>query len=198
MTRKQAVFQAIKELENINKNDNFNEIISVLKDIHEELPSPHWNQKNTLDAFQEYLNNNHNKFPPIHKLGKNKLPTNKVIRRLFNMTYREFKKEYFPDSNGIKDYENNNSRYKHYSKIDFLNIFISNYYSIKSRNKCKYVTVKSYDLYRDKNTPVANTILRNLECKTYKELLIYAGIKTKHKNFNVTSNKRTVTDFEIK
>lgn len=174
MTRKQAVSKAISILSENKENDK---IIEKLQEILSELPMSTWTKKSILDAIENYAIEHHNTLPYEKELtSKNHMPSNTVIHNLFGFSaIREFYGKYFPNySTKSPRYE---SPYANLSKEDFQNIFIKNYYRIKSELGVKNVHYRIYDLHKENNTPCVNTIIRNCCCNTYSELLILCGIK---------------------
>lgn len=182
MTRKQAVLKAIEKLQTNKKND---EIVSVLKEIYDDLPLTHWTRKSLSDAFQQYINDN-GSFPGVRDLG-NELPVASVIQRLYGLSFKDFRDTYFPGEYKIK------YRYDRYSDEDIKKCFIKNYNQI---NHGGYVKYAQYDLYREKDTPSVSYIIKRCKCNTYSELLHKLGIKKRTKIFTVNSNKKIVNTSE--
>ena len=120
------------------------------------------------------------------------MPSNTVICSLFGISaIREFYAKYFP--NYFTKSSRYESPYAQFSQEDFKNIFIKNYTRIKEELCVKYVCYHTYNLYRDKKSPCANTIMRNCKCDTYKDLLVSCKIK-QHKKEIATHVSITYKD----
>ena len=181
MTRKQALLKAIEELQKNKRND---QVVTILKEICEELPLVHWTEKSILDAFQQYLNEHNNEFPSKRNLGKS-LPTYNVIKKFFKSScMTDFRDSFFPN-----EYTEHFSPYANYSKENITECFIRNYYAINGGNYVKY---DEYDLYREPGTPSIRFIINKLNCNSYNDLLIKMNIRKKTTTFTVNSNKRTL------
>ena len=179
MTRKQALLKAIEELQKNKRND---QVVTILKEIYEELPLVHWTEKSILDAFQQYLNEHNNEFPTKRNLGKS-LPTYNVIKRIFGSnSMTDFRDAFFPN-----EYSEYYSPYNHYTLEMLKECFIENYNNINGGNYVKY---NDYDLYRQPGTPSIRFIINKFDCNSYNDLLIKMNIRKKTTTFTVNSNKR--------
>lgn len=174
MTRKQAMSEAISILSKDSKNEK---IVEKLQEILCELPMSTWTKKSILDAIENYAIEHNNTLPYERELtSTNHMPSNTVIYNLFGISaIREFYSKYF--SNYLVRSRQKESPYENYSQEDFVKIFIQNYARIKKELNVKSVNYKTYDFYKEKNSPCVNTILRNCNCDTYNDLLILCQIK---------------------
>lgn len=182
MTRKQAILQAIEQLDKDEKN---NSVVEKLKEILEEFPLSVWTQKSIIDTIETYAIEHGNMLPQAKDLtSKNGLPSNTVIFNKFGISsINIFLEKYFPMFNKkCKKYSPYNDKEKEY----FVNIFIENYIKIKNKLNLKYVGSKTYDKYKEKNTPHTTTIIKNCNYKSYDELLILCGFKKQKKEIETT------------
>lgn len=178
MTRKQAMSEAISILSQDSKNT---QIVVKLQEILCELPMSIWTKESILDAIENYAIEHNNTLPYERELtSKNHMPSNTVIYNLFGISaIREFYAKYFSDHLVRPCLKK--SPYENYSQEDFVKIFIQNYVRIKQELNVKNVNYRTYDFYKDKNTPCVNTILRNCHCDTYNDLLILCKLKQEKK-----------------
>lgn len=182
MTRKQAILQAIEQLDKDEKN---NSVVEKLKEILEDFPLSVWTQKSIIDTIETYAIEHGNMLPQAKDLtSKNGLPSNTVIFNKFGISSINFFLEnFFPMFNKqCKKYSPYNDKEKEY----FVNTFIENYIQIKNKFNLKYVGSKKYDKYKEKNTPHTTTIIKNCNCKSYKDLLILCGFKKPKKEIETT------------
>ena len=184
MTRKQAVLQAIEQLDKDEENSS---IVEKLKEILEELPLSVWTQKSIIDTVETYAIELGNMLPLATDLtSKNGLPSSTVIFNKFVITSMDiFLKEYFPMFNKqCKKHSPYNDKEKEY----FVNTFIENYIRIKNKFSLKYIGSKTYDKYKEKNTPHTATIIKNCNCKSYEDLLILCGFQKPKKEIKTTTS----------
>ena len=182
MTRKQAILQAIEQLDKDEKNSS---IVEKLKEILEEFPLSVWTQKSIIDTIETYAIEHGNILPQAKDLtSKNGLPSNTVIFNKFGISsINFFLEKYFPMFNKqCKKYSPYNDKENEY----FVNTFIENYVGIKNRFNLKYIGSKTYDKYKEKNTPHTATIIKNCNCKSYEDLLVLCGFKKPKKEIETT------------
>lgn len=173
MTRKQAVLQAINQLKKDNRNSD---VVEKLKEILEEFPLCEWTQKSIIDTIETYAIEHDNILPKSKDLtSENGLPSNTVIYHKFGISSMAiFFEKYFPM------FKKQCARYSPYHDKKneyFVNTFIENYKRIKNELNLKYVNNKTYDKYKEKNTPHTSTIIKKCNCKSYEDLLILCRLK---------------------
>ena len=174
MTRKQALIQAIRIL---SQNDSNNQIIEKLEDIVDEYPSFTWTNKSILDTIENYALEHNGVLPHSKELTtENGLPSNTVITNKFGFTsMSDFFRTYFPLFKR-KD-KHINSPYKYKGDDYYLETFIENYTRIQKLLNIQNMNLRTYNQYKENNTPHSYTIIKNCGCKTWEELLVLCGFK---------------------
>lgn len=198
MTRKQALLKAINIL---SQDDSNNQIIEKLEEIIDEYPSFTWTDKSILDSIENYAIENNGILPHSKELTtKNRLPSNTVIINKFGFTsICDFFDTYFPTFQRKEKYIN--STYRSKGEDYYLKTFKDNYTRIQTLLDIKDVDTKTYNQYKEHNTPHSYTIIKNCDCKTWNELLILCGFK-KNTNplqvsFNVNYNDTDVQNTNL-
>lgn len=191
MNRKQAILKAIEVL---STDSNNSEVIDKLKEVANEMPSSTWTRESILDSIDTYATEHNNTLPGIVELNSsNKLPTDVTIKKFFSTpSIISFWKEYFPQYK-MKERK---SPYNNEPNDFFIATFKQNYEKIKNKYDLKYVKYAQYEKYREPNSPCANTIRRNCNCKTYNDLLILCGYKKKSSPVVSVSHVKVTDEYD--
>lgn len=182
MTRKQAILRAI---ETLSQDEENSDIVLKLQEIYSEMPLSSWTKKSIIDSIETYALEHNNVLPQAGDLiSKNNLPSNTVIEAKFNISsMKQFLKTYFPHMNK-KD--RSNSPYKDKNEEYFIKTFKDNYMRIQEELGVKNISTKTYNKYRQKNTPFYGTIIKQCKCNSYEELLIKCGYRKAHSPISAT------------
>lgn len=184
MTRKTALLQAIQILS--VDNDNI-DITNKLEEIYNEMPLSTWTTKSIIDSIESYAEE-HDGFLPYGKELKpgNGLPSKQAIFTRFSVSsIYDFFKQYFPQYR-VKN--NNNSPYYDKDESFFLDSFKKEYTRIRNSLRLPIVGIKTYNKLKKENTPIAETVMRRCNCKTYTDLLQMCEFKKKTYPTSITVN----------
>ena len=149
-----------------------------------------WTDEKIISTLYDYKERT-GRAPTVTSLKEFGMPKSVTIYSHFHMSPSMFLKKLFPD----RKYE----RYPNYkTEKDWLNCFI------EQINKHPGIgcSSKKYNLLRDKNTPMWETIIRYLNLETWRNLLDLAGIeyiytKTKYKtskNIHISNCKSPIVE----
>lgn len=193
MNRKQALTEAINIL---STNPDNKEITDKLQEILSELPLSEWTKNSIMDAIETYIQEHNNTVPSSLEFTKsNKLPSNTVIRHLFNVSsLSEFLRKYFPKH---KRRVGNSSPYKDENEDYFIKLFKRNYMELKCKLNVKIVSGRLYKENKKVGEPCLETIIRNCNCNSYEELLILCNYKKPSKPITATVNGRFNDDEDL-
>ena len=92
MTRKQALLKAIEAL---SKEEGNEEAISLLNDLHDELPLIHWTDKSIRDAVEQFILDN-GRNPTATDFKKAGMPPHPVIKLKYKITLGEWLEQNYP------------------------------------------------------------------------------------------------------
>lgn len=179
MTRKQAICEAIRILSNDKENQ---EICQLLQAVHDDYRSKLWSKESVLDAIDHFIYIN-GRFPAKKDFTRsNGLPSIGEIRVQFGIGYGEFREKYYKD---VKYYISKSR----YDDVDFwTKVFV------KQIIEMNYPTEEEYNKNRANGTPHSKTMMNNLECRCWTELLKKCGVDNKPKvSFDVITEKTKKT-----
>lgn len=182
MTRKQAILQAIQALS--KEGDNI-DIINKLEEIYNEMPLSRWTKSSILDCVETYAEEHDGMFPYINEFKNvNGLPSTTVIFSKFNISsIDDFYNQYFTH---LRHKIGNGSPYRDKEISFFLESFKSEYIRIRDKFNAKVISLYRYNENRSKNTPIAETVMRQCNCDTYAELLDLCGFENAVKPISIT------------
>lgn len=178
LTRKQAIAKALNILTNIDGVDR--EIIVKLQEIEQELPLNRWTINSAIDAYRQYYIDN-GELPALGEGTHKRLPSTTTLKRLFgSSSVYQLYDNYLPDIPYKK--HSDFIGYAFYCKMNpnyFIDTFKTNYTTIQEELGIDRVFATTYDTHRPANSPCTSTIQRALKCKTYTQLLGFAGFLPK-------------------
>ena len=156
MTRKQAICEAIKILSNDKENQ---EICQLLQDVHDDYRSSYWSEKAIFDAIDQFIFEK-DRFPAKGDFTrKNGLPTVGEIRFKFGIGYGAFRETYYKD---VKYY----TKKIRYDNVEFWKKAFAEQFLLLGRP-----TEEGYNKNRLEGMPHSKTLMNNLDCRCWTELL---------------------------
>lgn len=127
----------------------------------------YWTKEVVIQYFEDYISKNGN-LPTTKTLDiLGNFPKRKTIKSLFDLTYSEFVKTYFPEYYRRVD----SLKFWQYSQEQLLDDFKEQY------EKLNYPSMRTYDALRRKGSPSIRFLLK-MTNKSFKELLEYCNIKS--------------------
>jgi len=177
ITRKDALNNAIAIVsEKIDDNFEIEETVRILKELRDSLPLVHWTEETIFDSVNQFIKDN-GRFPLCCEFDTNtKLPSDSVIKRMFQMKTSEWIKKFYPDYSERNSFESRKERY--------TQLFIEEY------NRIRPKTQAEYDRQRRKNAP------------SYENMLKYYGLTSRLEllqvlNLPLYSSKPSISDVRV-
>ncbi len=163
MTRKTAVSIAIGILE---KMDEQQEVVQVLKELHDNLPIVHWDEATIFDTINQFIEDN-NRVPTATDFTRKNLPSHPTVKNRFKMTLQDFLGTYYR-----KDVKKDKCKYSRHDKEKWMEVYREQCAKLNNPSK-----MSEYDKKRDEGTPCVATLCKILGVKSWYGLLKKADVR---------------------
>ena len=134
MTRKQALLEAIGQI-------NDKQIIEKLNEILDDMPLNKWTEKAIFDSIDQFILDE-NRIPNVTDFKYAGLPPHPVIKLRFGLHLKDFMERYYPSRKKC-----NSNTYYYKSEEEWKEFFITHY------NQLKPTSASEFDRMRKKGTP---------------------------------------------
>ena len=151
MTRKQAIFNAIKAL---SGKAEYEETIRLLKDLYDELPLIHWSDKSIRDRIEQFIADN-GRVPTLSDFRKKGMPPHPVFRQKYRINLSEWLEHNYPNPKPTREE----------LKAKYTREFKKEYRRLKPHS------CREYQKKRDKSTKCWQTIAQYYGVRSWRALL---------------------------
>lgn len=179
VTIKTAIDMAIEALQEKEQTKEVRQAIHKLQALAKRELITNWSQKAILEALENWRKVHDGKTPTVTNLVEPGMPGANIIKKHFGVSASSFLRKQYPE--GYETQKMPPNRYGFTCQQDWLDCFRRQF---EKHCKEEGFSSKTYNILRDKNTPLWATIAYHVGTSQWGELMKKAGVKypLRHEN----------------